>query len=98
MKNNIRNNISRDNIYNPKRVNIEILEGMEFVSSYIIYNKISEIKLSNDILEEISKRSSKACIIFLENDISEKVSVIPIIDNNETTNNETTNNETTNNE
>ena len=88
VKNNIRNNISRDNIYNPKRVNIEILEGMEFVSSYIIYNKISEIKLSNDILEEISKRSSKACIIFLENDISEKVSVIPIIDNNETTNNE----------
>ena len=69
VKNNIRNNISRDNIYNPKRVNIEILEGMEFASSYIIYNKISDIKLTNDILEEIAKRSSKECIIFLENEL-----------------------------
>ena len=98
VKNNIRNNISRDNIYNPKRVNIEILEGMEFISSYIIYNKISDIKLGNDILEEISKRSSKECIIFFENDISEKLSEIPMMINNEMINNEMINNEMINNE
>jgi hypothetical protein len=71
IKNNIRTNVSRDNIYNPKKINIELLEGMEFVSSYIVYNKISDIKLSNSILDELSKRSSKECIIFFENELPE---------------------------
>jgi len=71
IKTNIRNNISRDNIYNPKRVNIALLEGMEFTSSYIVYNKMSDIKLSVEILDEIGKRTSKECIFFLENEASE---------------------------
>ena len=81
IKNNIRNNISRENIYNPKKINIEILDGMEFISSYIVYNKISDIKLSNEILEEFLKRSAKECIIFLDCDIPEKQLEISIIKN-----------------
>ena len=88
VKNNIRNNISRDNIYNPKRVSIEILEGMEFVSSYIIYNKISDIKLSSDILDEISKRSSKECIIFLENELPDSKNDLISNENSDFNNND----------
>ena len=73
IKNNIRNNISRENIYNPKKINMEILDGMEFISSYIVYNKISDIKLGNDILDELLKRSAKECIIFLDSEIPEKL-------------------------
>lgn len=69
IKNNIRDNVSRENIYNPKKITHEILDGMEFASSYIIYNKVSEIKLSQNILDDIVKRSSKECIFFLEDDI-----------------------------
>jgi hypothetical protein len=73
IKNNIRNNTSRENIYNPKKINMEILDGMEFISSYIVYNKISDIKLGNDILDELLKRSAKECIIFLDSEIPEKL-------------------------
>ena len=66
IKNMIRNNVSRDYMYSPKKITLELLETIDFNSTYLIYNKISDITLSPDILNELQKRTSMNYIAFLE--------------------------------
>jgi hypothetical protein len=66
IKNMIRNNVSRDHMYSPKKITLELLEMINFNSTYLIYNKISDITLNSDILNELQKRTSLNYIVFLE--------------------------------
>lgn len=66
IKNMIRNNVSRDHMYSPKKITLELLETINFNSTYLIYNKFSDITLSPEILNELQKRTSLNYIVFLE--------------------------------